>query len=81
MYRIRVSGQPECLASLLTKENARGQILVRNSRLELYRKSVIPRGSTLWNKLPVKLRTMPTLSSFKKAVRKWIEHHVNMFEN
>ena len=81
VYRIRVSGQPEYLASLLTKENARGQILVRNSRLELYRKSFIPRGSNLWNKLPVNIRTMPTLASFKKAVRKWIDHHVNMFEN
>ena len=81
VYRIRISGQPEYLASLLKNENARGQILVKNSRLELYRKSFVPRGSNLWNKLPVNIRNMPTLASFKKAARKWIGLHVHQFEN
>ena len=47
VYRVRQSQEPEYLARTLSRDNYRGNIVVENSRLGLFKKSFIPRGSTL----------------------------------
>ena len=81
VYRIRVSGQPDDLARCLRRENYRGKILVQNCRLELYRRSFIPRGSTLWNRLPSNIRMVPNQEMFKREIKGWIKNNIKMFEN
>ena len=56
VYRIRQAEEPEYLARALTRDNYRGNIVVQNTRLGLYKKSFTQRGSTLWNGLPKELR-------------------------
>ena len=79
VFRIRQSKEPEYLARALTRDNNRGNIIVENSRLGLYKKSFVPRGATLWNNLPRELRNIVKVGCFKKKLRKWIEDNVQKF--
>ena len=79
VYRVRQAQEPEYLARALRRDNYRGNIVVENSRLGLFKKSFIPRGATLWNSLPKELRGIPKLGSFKKELRKWIMQNINRF--
>ena len=79
VYRVRQSQEPEYLARALSRDNYRGNIVVENSRLGLFKKSFIPRGSTLWNSLPKDLRRIQKLGTFKKELRKWIMDNINGF--
>ena len=63
----------------LSRDNYRGNIVVENSRLGLFKKSFIPRGSTLPNSLPKDIRRIPKLGTFKKELRKWIMDNINRF--
>ena len=80
IYRIRQSKEPEHLANILTRDNVYGHIIMKNSRLVLYRNSFIFRGSLLWNKLPGPLRNIEKIGNFKKDVRSWVEAHVVRFD-
>ena len=80
VYRIRKSQQPEHLATLLLNENYRGNIIVKNVQLELYRSSFIFRGSVLWNNLPGHLRQETNERAFKKNLSKWIKENISRFE-
>ena len=80
VYRIRKSQQPEHLATLLLNENYRGNIIVKNVQLELYRSSFIFRGSVLWNNLPGHLRQETSERAFKKNLSKWIKENISRFE-
>ena len=79
VYRVRQSQEPEYLARTLSRDNYRGNIVVENSRLGLFKKSFIPRGSTLWNSLPKDLRRIPKLGTFKKELRKRIMDNIKRF--
>ena len=79
VYRIRNSREPEYLARALNRDNYRGNIVVQNTRLGLYKKSFIPRGSTLWNGLPKELRKTKKIGSFKKELRRWIMDNISRF--
>ena len=79
VYRIRNSREPEYLARALNRDNYRGNIVVQNTRLGLYKKSFILRGSTLWNDLPKELRKTKKIGSFKKEVRRWIMNNISRF--
>ena len=79
VHRIRKSKEPEYLASSLLRENYRGNIIVENSRLGLYKNSFVPRGSTLWNKLPRDLRNIDKIGKFKKELRNWVSDNVMKF--
>ena len=68
------------MARTLSRDNYRGNIVVENSRLGLFKKSFIPRGSTLPNSLPKDIRRIPKLGTFKKELRKWIMDNINTFE-
>ena len=79
VYRIRNSREPEYLARALNRDNYRGNIVVQNTRLGLYKKSFILRGSTLWNDLPKELRKTKKIGSFKKELRRWIMDNISRF--
>ena len=79
VFRIRQSKEPEYLARALGRDNNRGNIIVENSRLGLYKRSFVPRGSTLWNKLPRELRILAKIGKFKKELRKWVADNVEKF--
>ena len=79
VYRIRNSQEPEHLASQLRNDNYRGNIIVKNSQLGLYKKSFVPRGSTLWNKLPEELKNSRKIGKFKMDLRKWVGVNVARF--
>ena len=80
VYRIRASQEPEHLAEMLSRDNHNGHIVVKNTRLELYRKSFVFRGSLLWNRLPGSLRIENKLSIFKKGVRSWVLETISRYD-
>ena len=79
IYRIRQSKEPEHLADILTRDNIYGRIILKNSKLGLYRNSFAYRGSLLWNKLLEALRKLEKIGKFKKNVREWVESNVDRF--
>jgi hypothetical protein len=79
IYRIRQSKEPEHLAYILTRDNIYGRIILKNSKLGLYRNSFAYRGSLLWNKLPEPLRKLEKIGKFKKNAREWVESNVDRF--
>ena len=79
IYRIRSKNAPEYLATQLKTDNRQGRIVLPHSSLELYRKSFIYRGGTLWNKLPENVRKSRSMGSFKTNARVWIEENVDRF--
>ena len=79
VYRIRQSKEPEHLADILTRDNIYGRIILKNSKLGLYRNSFAYRGSLLWNKLPEPLRKLEKIGKFKKNAREWVESNVDRF--
>ena len=80
VFRIRLEKEPEYLAQALKKDNKLGNIIVENSKLGLFKKSFVPRGSTLWNKLPRDLRSLDKVGKFKMNLRKWVEENVEYFQ-
>ena len=81
VYKIRHSREPEYLANMLAKQNYRGKIIIKNSKLSPYRNSFVFRGAELWNKLPENLRTAGKISSFKKGLRVWVQANVARFSD
>ena len=79
VFRIRRSKEPEYLARALCRDNYRGNIIVTNSRLGLYKKSFVQRGSTLWNSVPPELRRIPGTAAFKAKLKKWVHESVSRF--
>ena len=81
VFRVRQSGAPSALARQLLSENYRGNIIVKNSHLELYKRSFVPRGATLWNKLPLGVKMMKNIGIFKKHLKDWVMNNVKMMED
>ena len=79
IFKIRLAGEPEEFALVLKKENRNQKIITPLSRLTIYRRSFIYRGSTDWNSLPSYLRNTEKLGHFKKSLRTWIFENVNRF--
>ena len=79
ILRVRLKGAPEHLAEQLTRENRQGKIVLKNSKLDLYRKSFIFRGATLWNKLPDSVKNVNSVGTFKRNVKQWIFNNVDRF--
>ena len=81
VFRILLTRAPAYLASQLLNKNRRGNIVIKNYRLELYRKSFVPRGGMLCNQLPHEVREAENLQCFKKSLKTWIKVNVSMFED
>ena len=79
MFRIIHAREPEYLVKMLKQDNRLGNIIVENSKLGLFKKSFVPRGSTLWNKLPKDLKIIQKVARFKNELRKWIDENVEKF--
>ena len=79
VFRIRHAREPEYLVKMLKQDNRLGNIIVENSKLGLFKKSFVPRGSTLWNKLPKDLKIIQKVARFKNELRKWIDENVEKF--
>ena len=79
LFKIRLSGEPEYLASAVKNDNIYGRIIVPNSNLSLAKKSFTFRGSMLWNQLPQSLRSTENITIFKKNLRIWILERIPRF--
>ena len=79
VFRIRISGEPEYLASCLTNTNRNGKIIVPITRLTLYKNSFKIRGSCNWNGLPETIRNVTQIGTFKRLIKTWIKQNVPRF--
>ena len=79
VYRVRATGEPEYLADSLCRDNINGHIIVKFTKLTLFKKSFKLRGASAWNVLPPRIRKLKTIASFKPAVKKWIKQHIARF--
>ena len=79
VYRIRVSKEPEYLASSLCNDNRLGKIIVQITRLTLAMKSFKIRGACNWNALPEDIRNTSKIGVFKKKLKIWIKLNVPRF--
>ena len=79
VYKIRKSKEPEYLARKLTRDNLSGNIIVAYTHLTLLKKSFVLRGSELWNRLPMSVRSLKKDIKFKTELRKWVTEQVNKF--
>ena len=79
VYKIRKSKEPEYLARKLTRDNFRGNIVVPYTHLRLLKRSFVLRGSELWNRLPMSVRSLKKDMKFKTELRKWVTEQVNKF--
>ena len=79
VYNIRRTKEPEYLADYFLRENIRGNIIVPNTALTLYKKSFVIHGSELWNLLPRRLKHENSSLIFKKELKKWVFETCPMF--
>ena len=79
VFRIRISGEPEYLASCLTNTNRNGKIIVPITKLTLYKNSFKIRGSNNWNVLPETIRNVTQIGTFKRLIKAWIKQNVPRF--
>ena len=79
VYRIRKSREPEYLNNLLSRDNARGNMVVDNTKLSLAKNSFSYRSSSQWNKIPTSIRNNPKISFFKKNLKDWILVNIAQF--
>ena len=79
VYRTRNSQEPEYLASILSRDNPYGKIIITNTNLSLYRKSFAYRGVINWNLLPTHVRQISAIGAFKKELKNWIKREVPRF--
>ena len=80
VYNVRVHQVPENLARTMSRKNHNGFIIIKNTRLQLYRDSLIFRGSLLWTKLPRTVRNEPKLSKLKIYVKQWGLQIISRFD-
>ena len=79
VYRMEKTGEPEHFAKCFRTVNKRGSIIVKHTKLSLFKHSFRLRGSTQWNDLPMRIRNLDKLASFKKYIRQWIKENVPRF--
>ena len=65
-YADILTNEPEYLAQCFRQENINGNIVLKNIKLDLYRKSFVFRGSLLWNKLPDDIKKEQRIRRFKE---------------
>ena len=77
MYKIVRMNVPDCLVGLFTRDVRRGNVkgVIKELEPPLMRKSYgfisfQVRGAHLWNSLLTEIRNLPSLSWFKRAVKR-----------
>ena len=79
VYKIRSSSEPKYLATKLNRDNRYGRIILPKYNLELAERGFITRGSRLWNSVPVTIRTISNIGSFKRELKKWTKENIPRF--
>ena len=79
VYNIRRTQEPELLSKQLSRENIRGNIVIQNTRLSLFKKSFVVRGAELWNSVLLSVRRIDDCQMFKKLLKDWIAKNVVRF--
>ena len=79
VYRVRQTKEPEYLASVLNRDNYYGKIVVPNTRSTLFKRSFKVRGACNWNSLPLDIRQLRKVGTFKKELKTWIKREVSKF--
>ena len=72
VFKIRYNMEPEYLYEIFSKENRLGKIIVPFTRLELARRSFTYRAASLWNRLPVRIRSLEKSAEFKNHLKLWV---------
>ena len=73
MYKVNKQSTPDYMNHMFSKASSRrsrsGSLLnVPYPRIELYKRSLLYSGSSLWNSLPPQIKNAPSISSFKKSL-------------
>ena len=79
VFKIRSSGEPEHLASILKRDSRNSRIIIPNLDLTVAHKSFTLRGAHSWNQLPFNLIKAEKIGTFKKLTRKWILAYIPRF--
>ena len=79
IFKIRLTGEPEYLASILKNDTRTGRIFIPNTKLGLATKSFCFRGSSDWNSLPSNIRSTKKISEFKRGAKKWVFENTTRF--
>ena len=72
VYKIIKFGEPEQLATKLTRFNIRGNTIIDNSNPTLYRKSYSICAAEDYNSLQKEVKIGATIDCFKRNARCWI---------
>ena len=87
IFKVVRTGEPRYLAGRLGVDQivqergraGRRQHDIRlNYELSISRAGTLYRGKILWNSLPVTIRTVTTISRFKKMVKEWIKNNISI---
>ena len=81
VFKIRISNEPEYLASKLNNVSRSGRIILPKFDLVLCQNSFTYRGAVEWNKLPEVTRRCVKLSTFKNDIKNYIRSKVSRFED
>ena len=81
VFKIRVSNEPEYLASKLNNVSRSGRIISPKFDLVLCQSSFTYRGAVEWNKVPEATRQCVKLSTFKIDIKNYIRSKISRFED
>ena len=78
-FRIRQSGKPNYLSSIMSRDNRADRIIVPHTNLTLAKKSYCFRAAEQWNSVPDNIRKMKKIGQFKSHLKKWILSNIQQF--
>ena len=81
VHKMRNSGEPEYLARYLNQDNMSSNIILPNTKLSLFMKSLVCRGAATWNQLSPELRTITKIGHFKRGAKDWVLSNIALFLN
>ena len=77
IFKIKRNREPEYLAEKLVLETPTGRII--NKKFGLTQKDFVIHTSSNWNNLPMQIRNLVNIGSFKVEVEKWITKNIPRF--
>ena len=73
MFKVNRRMTPSYIISLFTESNNRtNRYVLPKPRIDLYKTSLSFSGSTCWNSLPVVIKTVGTIKSFKRVLHQYL---------
>ena len=77
IFKIKRNREPEYLAGKLALETPTGRFI--NKKFGLTQKGFVIHTSSNWNNLPMQIRNLVNIGSFKVEVEKWITKNIPRF--